>query len=369
MITDELVREMAEFDSDGAVVTSCYLNVDGREMVRSHDVERELERLVRRLSGAVDDEPSVADDVARMTAHVRKGFDRKGVRGLAMFSCTPREFWQVIPLPVSVHSRISIGQAPAVAQLEMVVQELSSIGVLLVDRQRTRLFVFELGELTELSEKVDELPRDYDERGQWERGDPSGHVAELVQQHLRHAAKAAFDLFGDRQVNRVTVGGAPEAVAEVSELLHPYLRDRLVGRLGVGADARADEVRDAVIDLEGRIERAEEAALVARLRDAVGAGNKAVSGLAGTLAALAARRVEQLVVSDGFAVEGWRCGRCGRLADVGPTCDDCGSRMDRVDDVVEEAVQDALGRGCHVEVCDGNADLDVMGRIGALLRY
>ena len=40
-----------------------------------------------------------------------------------------------------------------------------------------------------------------------------------------------------------------------------------------------------------------------------------------------------------------------------------------VDDIVEEAVETALGQSCHVEVCVDNADLDVMGRIGALLRY
>jgi hypothetical protein len=43
--------------------------------------------------------------------------------------------------------------------------------------------------------------------------------------------------------------------------------------------------------------------------------------------------------------------------------------MDLVDDVVEEAVEEALIQSCRVAVCDGNADLDVLGRIGALLRY
>jgi hypothetical protein len=40
-----------------------------------------------------------------------------------------------------------------------------------------------------------------------------------------------------------------------------------------------------------------------------------------------------------------------------------------VDDLVEDAIEGALAQSCHVEICVGNADLDVMGRIGALLRY
>jgi hypothetical protein len=35
------------------------------------------------------------------------------------------------------------------------------------------------------------------------------------------------------------------------------------------------------------------------------------------------------------------------------------------DDVVEEAVEDALAGGVKVDICVGNADLDVLGRIGA----
>jgi hypothetical protein len=46
-----------------------------------------------------------------------------------------------------------------------------------------------------------------------------------------------------------------------------------------------------------------------------------------------------------------------------------GAKMSRVDDIVEEAVDVALSQSCKVEICSDNADLDVMGRIGALLRY
>jgi hypothetical protein len=43
--------------------------------------------------------------------------------------------------------------------------------------------------------------------------------------------------------------------------------------------------------------------------------------------------------------------------------------MARVDDVVEEAVEEALKQSCRVEIVVANPDLDVLGRIGALLRF
>jgi hypothetical protein len=43
--------------------------------------------------------------------------------------------------------------------------------------------------------------------------------------------------------------------------------------------------------------------------------------------------------------------------------------MSHVDDVIEEAVEEALAQRVKVDICVDNADLDVLGRIAALLRY
>jgi peptide subunit release factor 1 (eRF1) len=100
----------------------------------------------------------------------------------------------------------------------------------------------------------------------------------------------------------------------------------------------------------------------------VGTG-KGASGLPDTLAALAEHRVDTLLVSQGYGVDGWRCGSCKLLAAKGRACSSCGAEMHAVSDVVEEAVETALMQSCRVEICVDNADLDVAGRIGALLRY
>jgi peptide subunit release factor 1 (eRF1) len=94
-----------------------------------------------------------------------------------------------------------------------------------------------------------------------------------------------------------------------------------------------------------------------------------VGGLAPTLDALNSHRAERLVVSKGFAQEGWRCPTTGHLAAVGPTSPATGQPMERVSDVVEDAIEEALTQGLPVTICVGNADLDVLGQIGALLRY
>ena len=369
VLTEAAIRELAGIRGETAPITSCYLDVDGRRLVRHQDVEQELEAMLRGARQRANGHRSVQDDLRRIEAFVRGGLDRKTTRGLAIFACSASDLWEVIELPMPVRSQVVINHAPAVGQLESVVQEHEPIGVLLADRQRARLLVFEQGQLVERSELLDELPRDVDARGERERGTPDAHVEELAHQHLRNAARAAFDLWQSRGFQHLVIG-APDAIAsELERDLHPYLQARLCGRIHVGVGASTAEVLQAAEAVEAQVERQREAEVVARLREAAITGRRGVAGLARTLEALHSRRVERLVVSKGFAEEGWRCPETGALALVGPTNPLNGVTMDKVDDVVEDAIEEALTQGIGVTICVGNADLDVLGRIGALLRY
>ena len=368
-ITEAAIRELAGIRGEGVPITSCYLDVDGRRFARHQDVEHELEVLLRGARRRANGHRSVHDDLQRIEAHVRGGLDRRTTRGLAIFACAARDLWQVIELPVPVRTQLVINHAPAVGQLEAVLHEHEPIGVLLADRQRARLLVFDQGVLVERTELIDELPRDLDTRGERERGTTEPHVDELAHQHLRRAARAAFDLHQARGFEHLALG-APEPIAsELERLLHPYLRARLCGRVHLAVGASETEVRTAAELVESRVERTREAGVVGRLREAAITGRRGVAGLAPTLEALHGRRVERLVVSKGYAEEGWRCPASGALALVGPTNPMNGQLMERVDDVVEDAIEQALIQGVPVTICIGNADLDVLGRIGALLRY
>jgi peptide subunit release factor 1 (eRF1) len=117
------------------------------------------------------------------------------------------------------------------------------------------------------------------------------------------------------------------------------------------------------------VERAREAEIVDRQREALGRGNAAVAGLEGVLDALVARRVDTLVVSEGFEAPGWRCPSCAWVGTRGRRCPLCAKSMNQVADVVEEAIEEALTQACRVAFCRDNADLDVLGRVGAVLRY
>lgn len=370
IITEDVVRELAGFKGEQAPVTSCYLDVDGRRYLGHHDYLRELEVMLRELRSQGERTADSGEDLDRIEAFVRGGIERSHVRGLAMFSCAAHGLWRVYELPVPVRNQIVVNHAPSVRQLEHLVEEYERFAVLLVDKQRARLLVYELGELVDRSERFDELPRDFDDnRGhQWKTHQQS-QLDEATAQHVRHAAQVTFDVFRETGFHHLLVATTPELVGELERTLHPYLRDRLAARLHIPITASEEEVRAEAHAVQDRVEREREAALVARLRDAAGAGNRAVLGLERVLAAVVDRRVDQLVVSQGYTAPGWRCPSCTHLGTLGRECPSCGARMHELDDVVEEAMEEVLVQNGRVHIAVGNADLDVLGRIGALLRY
>ena len=370
VITEAAIRELAAIKGEHAPITSCYLDVDGRRLARHQDLQHEVEVVLKGVRARANGEVSVQSDLRRIEQLVRSGLDRSRVRGLAIFACSADRLWEVIELPVPVPTRVVINHVPAVGQLESVLREHVPIGVLLADRQRARMFVFELGELVERSETFDAVPRDAGARGERDRGGDHPQMIEAhTQQHLRNAARVAFEVWTQYKFEHLAIAAPDNLAGQLEAALHPYLRKRLCGRLAVPVTAGHGEVLAAAEQVEAAVERSREARVVERLRTATTAGRRGRAGLAAVVEALGDHRVDTMIVSKGFAAPGWRCRGCDTLAAMGRRCGRCGGEMVEVDDLVEDVVEEALAQSCQVEICVGNADLDVMGRIGALLRY
>lgn len=368
-ITEDAIRSLAGFKGDGAPVTSCYVDIDGSRHVRWQDVVHSVQPLLRQAHARHGDQQSVLADLQRIEELVKGGVDRGRTRGLAIFSCSADDFWEVIELPVPVRNQLVVNHSPAVRQLEVVVDEFERFGLLLADRQRARVLVYELGELVESDEVFDALPRDEDHDNSHRPEKTQAHRAESVHAHLRNAAEAAFRVYKDRGFERLILAAPDDIAGELEAVLHPYLKERVEARCAIPVTASDDEIRAAALEVEAEVERRKEAERVSRLRDEVGSGQRGVAGLDATLRALVERRVDVLLVSSGFTHAGWRCSGCAYIGRLGRACPVCSQQMDPVDDVVEEAIEEALAQSCEVEVCERNADLDVLGRIGALLRY
>lgn len=367
-----LLRKLADWSPADVPVTSLYLTVDGRRHPRRADYEVRLDELLRSAKAQVDGLPedaarSVDLDLARMSTFVREGFERGDTRGLALFSANEAGLWEDIRVPRPVRDRAFVAPRAELRMLEALLEIYGATCTALVDYEKARLFVLQLGRIDEVHDLWDEVPNRHDQggRAQLRR---QRHVDDHRQQHLKHVAEALFRLWKDRGFEHLILAGPGDAHRELEGELHEYLRQRVRGKIALAVTATTEEVRSRTLELEEALEREAERAAVAGLLDASATGT-GVTGLEGTLAGLAEGRVADLLVRLELRATGSRCDACGRLSAGTGACPACGARLVEVADVVELAVALAYRSGCRVETVVEDEGLDALGGIGARLRF
>lgn len=368
-----LLRELAGWDPAGTPVTSVYLAVDGRRYPKKGDYELRLEDLLRRVRAQADAlgpeaRRSVGWDVVQIAAFVRDAFVRGSTRGLAMFSASAEGLWEEVRLSRPVRDQAVVGARADILPLEAMLQTYRSTCTALVDYEKARLLITELGAIEEVSDVWDDVPNRHDQGG-WAQMRMQRHVDDHRQKHLKHVADALFELWNRRSFDHLILSGPAAVVADLERELHDYLTRLVRARLTLPIGTSADEVLERTLEIDEGIEREAERSRVELLAQAARAGDKAVAGLPGTLAALAEGRISEMLVAVDLSAPGGVCPGCGRLTDHGSTCPVCGTALQPISDVVETAVAHAFRSGSRVEPIAEEDALVPLGGIGAFLRF
>lgn len=370
MLTPETVEALEAFDARGARVLSVYLDLEAVRRGRpAHTVV--FEDLVRQARERLDEpaRAALAAEASRVRAWLAAG--DPGGKGLAIFACTPRDLWRVERLRVPVRDHLAFEPAPDVAPLLELFDEYERYAVALVDKERARLFTVFLGEIEESDAFRDFVPGKHDQGG-WSQARYQRHHEAHVYWHLKRVAARLAELARRQRFDRLVLAGPEEAVSELRRLLPRPLARRLAAVIRAEMTASDQEILEATLAVEQRLEREVEEQLVATLLDQAGPGGRAVVGVAPTLEALALDAVQTLVVAP-QSLEGRECARCGRLeAGAGGPCRACGGETRPVHDLVHRAIERAHAQAARVEVVHGDIArrlLEVAGGLGALLRY
>jgi len=376
------VDELLAFRSARHLVTSLYLDVDVRRHPRAEYVTVFKDLAKRRAArpatasgpGDADREQarSVDGDLARIEEYLVRRFERGGARGLAVFSCSVEGFFRAFPLPAPPRDRLVIEPVPYGRPLQALLESRRRVAVALVDQRRGRLFESAFGRLRTLEEIEHDVPhrvraggyQGYDER----RIDR--HVVSLHHAHYRDVAERLFGHWRREKFDHVVLAGPKEDVAAFEGHLHPFLEERVAGRVAADVGATRPVLEAAVETVEREIVRRDHDARLAKLFEQALRGGLGVLGLSSTLAALSRAQVRSLFVLDGFEVPGATCLECRALGVEDQVCPRCEKAMTPVADVIDEAVEEALRQGATVHAVEASRDdLARAGSIGALLRF
>ena len=368
-----LLRKLAEWTPAPYPVVSLYLSVDGRRFPRRQDYEQRIADLARRIGEAADRASdrslarSLAGDLAAIGRFVER-FDRGRTRGLALFSASGAGLWEELLLSRPVADRVEIGPTPNLLPLEALVETYEAFCTVLVDGEKARILLAELGRIEEEAGLVDDVPGRHDQGG-WAQGRFQRHIGDHRTRHLKRVAEALFGFFRRRRFDHLILSGPDEVLADFERELHDWLRQRVRARVHLPITASASEVLERSLQIEEDVEREAERTAVAQLVAEAGAGRRGVAGLRSVLRALGESRAGTLVVAAELHAPGVVCADCGRLAERGRRCGACGGELQEVPDVVEAAVAQAFRQGADVQIVTEDGDLRELGGIGALLRF
>ncbi len=374
-LTRGRLRRLADVHPDRGRVLSVFMNLDPSEFAtpaaRSSAITSILTEAARRVEEAGDlehDERSALKaDVERVREVLNGDIAGNGTRALAIFACGPEDLLEVVALREPLESRVVLDDSPYVEPL-VHAGAADRWCVLLCNRRVARLFTGPGDELDETDRIEDDVHSQHDQGG-WSQSRYQRSVDKEVEDHLAHTADVAFALFKRRGFDRLLVGGPEETIGDLEAKLHPYLKERLVGRVTCDVEnSSTDAVRACAGEQIVGFARGREREALDRLAQGVGSGGRGAAGLAEVLAALNEARVEILLVARGLTAAGFCDPDTGLLYATPEDVPD-GATATPVADVVEKAIEKAIEQSAEIMGVRHHDDLGPLGGIGAVLRY
>lgn len=358
-------------------VISLYFDIDGARLPRRSDFESELGILIRNARKTAGNkveldrrqEKLLDADLTAISDYINLEFQRNGARGLAIFYSSGQDLKKIIPLHTQTDNQLFVNWQPRIAPLARINSEHRHLCVLVTSKETARVFEARAGEIVERTDVSDSILKHHNQGG-WEQNRLQRRHEKQAYEHLKNAAVATLDFFRTRPFEGLACGVAEELWPELERALHPYLRERLIGRFNVDVNASADEILARVETIEQELQREEEEELLASLGPELKAGRLHVGGLDAVLQCLNEKRVELLIAENGFKAEGWYCLGCVTLNAVGERCPVCGRSAQWVPDIIEEAREMAVRQDAAVmSVAAGRPAMKQAGGIAARLRY
>src|ERR1044072_557918 len=187
-----------------------------------------------------DEREALKSDVERVRGTLQASdLAQNGTRAVAVYACSPADLLEVIQLRRPVESAVKLDRAPHVEPL-VADADADRWCVLLANRRTARFFVGDGRRLEETDRVEDDVHSQHDQGG-WSQSRYQRGVEKEKEDHLVHAADVASAAYTRRGFDRRLVGAPDELVGELKAKLHPYLRERIAGRLHLDVENSASE--------------------------------------------------------------------------------------------------------------------------------
>lgn len=377
MITREEIRRLAQIESPSGCAISFYFQPQAPQD-KSHREEailvKDLVRESLRKAERQGNHHALREDLNRIL-QIAEQLHGNHSRGKAIFACTEHGIWHELDVPPRLgKSLITVNSRFHLKPLVAAHSGCPRACVALVNREKARFFELHEDEIRQLPDLYfGELPHigRSDGFGGYDAGHRERHVENEIMHHFKQFADSLQALMNRDHFETLLIGCHDEAWPELEQHLHPYVRQRLIGRFLIDpVMASPEQVREHAGRILAESILSQQQGLI---REVIGEAQRNARGALGlrhVLTALERQEVQAVVVSQDFTAEAVECTNCRHLdTRMVRSCAICGGETHALADISDALVDMALRNGAEITFIKGDPDLEKAGHIGALLRY
>lgn len=379
-IAREQVRELALFEDPALSAVTFYFqpatprNKSHREQtILTKDLAREALRSLESRTESKQARESAAADLDRIL-RLSADFRSNGTHAKAIFACAGKHLWQEFDLPPNLSgTQLFVDRRFHLKPIAHLLGALPSLGVVLVDRHRARIFDLRLGELTEREDLFHPLTRRgrSDGFGGYDAGHVERRVEDETRQHFKAVATLLKEFLEKGLFEKWILGCMDENRPQVEAQLHPYVGQALLGHFNADVQhISADEIRTRSQQLIGHWQNNRRRDFVALALSQARSHGRGVTGLRRVLRALEMGEVQALLIGENFQSHAVECSHCGHLdAHIVNFCPVCAHPTREIVDVGEAILPRVIGGNIETFYVKGDPEFDQVGNIAALLRF
>jgi len=371
------IEALAGFKSPNFLTTTFYLDTD-KSRLNKKEIAVSLKNLLTEARSKLatmdlgkDKKDSLCQDLDAINEYCTQHLGLHNDPGLALFSCGRQELFEAIFLPHGPRNRVIVDANFYLRPLSAIFDKYHRICAFLINRRNAAWYEIFMEEMTPLDGLEGDVPGRVKEGGF--EGTESKRIERHIEAHLQDFYKKAVqktsDLFKKQKYDWLFVGCDENSTSILDPLLPGPLKERFKGRLKAKPVDPPSKVLKEAIELENALKAQEEADLVQRLTAELERDGLACSGVKETLHRLNLFEVQTLVVTHSFSKEGRACPSCKFLYLDDQQCPICQRKTEIILDVIDEAIETAIKRGCQVKHLTPPSKLDRFGKIGAFLKY
>lgn len=383
MLTKNELKQLEADDNLRAPVLSLYLNLDKKTPEGQHylaELRRILNIANKQLVAGYKNAGQLQKQlhelvVPRLLDFIDEEVSRYGtIRAIAVFASLNEKQTHhnqdivIYTLPRPVRSQAHVGNKPFVRPLLFLLDQYERYAIVIADKNIAHFYLVAMGEIEQATEFISDIPHRSD-KGGWAQKRYERRIDNAIEKHIQKVTAHLVKQIAKTDTRRIILGGDPDILYLFKKNLPDREQKMVIGHIPNKLHESSSETLERTLQLAVDAERESEKRAILELTNALGESNKGVAGVAETLKALNEKRVQKLILVQGFHAPGSYCPNCNTLSLPKVRCANCQSITKPQEDILETAVERVFLEEGDVEFVEENIDLTALGSVGALLRF